>query len=415
MKYRIALITMLFVVMGTGACLAVGPFSGSWEMEIGLSPQQTKPFSSFSSTLGVSFCVGFLELSSSSDFVFSGWLWQEFGLSATLGFVSVEGLMLFEPQSGSFLYAQGMVEFDFCPVVIKLYGAMVGPSVPGGLNYGCVLDLYGELPGGIASIESATFFGADLSGITFTHTTSGTSSNLLTKTYTTDPTIDSPAICFSGEELIFKANAFCCLELTSITTFATTGFESQEFELSFMHLFGLPLNLTLSYFFSVQTKTHTFTPYLETDYGCLKIYTDIVGSGGVITGLEIYGIEFQATFAGATFTSLSNLDTSNCVITTAAYGWIIELESEALAGGHLYYPQEYWEVISLVAEIPLLGCGSSFFVHTFFSTSSGLLFDWAESEMGVTIAFGDFFSVTNSVAVDTSGFTEWKIAMKVTW
>lgn len=415
MRYRIILIAILFVSLGTGVCLAVGPFSGSWEVEIGLAPQQTMPFSSFSSTLDVSFCVGFLEVSSSSDFIFSGWLWQEFGLSAALGLVSFGGVMLFEPQSGLFLYTQGVLEFDFCPFVMRIYSAMVGPSVSGGLNYGYVLDLYGELLGGIASFESATFLGADLSGITFTQTSSQSTSKLLTKNYITDPTIDVGALCFSGEEFTFKASAFGCINITSVTTFAKTGFESQEIELEFMHLFGLPLNLTLDYLFMLQTASHTFTPSLETDYGCLKIYTDILGSGGEITGIEIYGIEFQATFPGATFKSISNLNTTKYVITTPDYGSIVELKTDALEEGHLFYPQDYWEIISLVVEVPPAGCGFTFSVDTFFSTSTGLLFDWAESEMKVTVSLGQVFSVSSGVVVDTSGFAEWKIAMTVTW
>ena len=350
MSHRIVVFAILFVLLGAGACLAAGPsLTGSWTAEIGLSPQQTMPFSSFSSTLEVGLCIAFLELSSTSDFLFDGWLWQEFGLSASLGYVSFDGLMLFEPQTGSFLYAQGVLGFDFSPIEIKLYSAMVGSSISDEWSCGYVFDLYGELPGGIASFESAIFLGADLSGITFaaSQTTNQSPSyavwNLLTKTYTTDPTVDicytSYGLCFSGAQFTFKANVFSCVEFTSITTFACTGFESQEFELSFVHLFGLPLTLTLDYFFSLQTASHTFIPSLETDYGCVKVYTNVLQDGAKITGIEIYGIAFQANFAGATLTSISNLDTSQYVITIPEYGLIVEPLSLATEEGHLYYPQ----------------------------------------------------------------------------
>jgi hypothetical protein len=301
-----------------------------------------------------------------------------------LGFVSFDGVLLFEPQSGSFLYTQGVLTFNFYPLTMKIYSAMTSPLTPHGLNYGYVLDIYGELLNGYASFESATFLGADLSGITFVQTASNTSSNLLTKTYLTDPTSDSACLCFSGEEFTFKAAIFSCIDLTSVTTFAKTGFESQEIELSFIHLFGLPLNLTLNYIFSLQTASHTFTPSLETNYGCLKIYSGILGS---------------------------------YVITTPAYGSIIELESDAIDGGHLFYAQEYWEIISLTVETPVLGMGGSFTfsVSTFFSTSTGLLFDWGKSEMGVTLRLGKAFSTTSMVTIDTTGFSEWKISMTVSW
>ena len=417
MTYRSVVIAVVLILLGASTCLALGPFTGTWESEISLSPQQTMPFTSFTSTLDVSFHIGFLEVSSSSDFISSGWLWQEFGLCASLGFVSFDGVLLFEPQAGSFLYTQGALTFNFYPLIMKIYSAMTSPLTSHGLNYGYVLDIYGELLNGYASFESATFLGADLSGITFVQTASNTSSTLLTKTYLTDPTSDSACLCFSGEEFTFKAALFSCIDLTSVTTFAKTGFESQEIELSFIHLFGLPLNLTLNYVFSLQTASHTFTPSIETNYGCLKIYSGILGSGGQITGIEIYGVAFQASFAGTTFTSISNLNTTDYVITTPAYGSIIELESDAIDGGHLFYAQEYWEIISLAVETPVLGMGGSFTfsVSTFFSTSTGLLFDWGKSEMGVTLNLGKAFSATSTVIIDTTGFSEWKISMTVSW
>ena len=423
-SHRVVLVVTLLVVLGVGTCLAADPsLTGSWNVEIGMSPLQTSPFSSFSSTLEIGLCAAFLELASTSDFLFSGWLWQEFSLAASLGYVSFDGMMLFEPQTGSFLYAQAVLGIDFSPIQMRLYSAMVPPSVYGVWKNGYVFDIYGELPGGIASVEAAVFVGADLSGISFTKTTSQTAAqtpsyavwNLLTKTYTTDPTATSCGFSFSGAEFTFKATAFASVELTSITTFACTGFESQEFELSFVHLFGIPLTLTLDYVFELQTASHTFIPSLETDYGCVKAYTNIVQNGSILTGLEFYGIAFQATFAGATFTSISNLDTTKYVITVPEYGMIVEPLAEAIAEGHLYYPQEFWEVISVVVEIPPAGCGSTFSLHTFFSTSTGLLFDWGRSKMKATFSNGGFFSISSGVVIDTTGFNEWTIGMSVTW
>jgi len=408
-------IAIVFVVLAASTALAAGPFTGSWEAEIGLSPQQTKTFSSFSSTLTVGLHVGFATLSSTSDFVFDGWLWQAFDLNACLGFVSFEGGLLFEPQSGSFLYAHGKLAFNFYPISIRLFSAMTGAESPYGLTYGHVFDLYGELLGGDVSMESATFFGADLSGITFTQTASDTSSTLLKKTYTTDPTLDGTDFCFSGEEFTLKAHLFSCIDLTSTTTFGKTGFTSQEIELSFLHLFGLPLNLTLDYTFTLQSASHSFTPALETDYGCLKFYTTILGSGGEITGLQINGVEFQASFAGATFTSISNLNTADYVITTPDYGSLVELKTDAIDEGHLYYPQEYWEIASLVVQAPGAGGHFTFSTTTFFGTSTGLLFDWGQSEMGLSLGIGSTFTVSSSVIVNTTGFSEWKISMGVTW
>ncbi len=417
MKARILIISVVFILALSGAVLAAGPFSGSWEMEIGLSPQQTKPFSAFSSTLNVGFTLGFLTLKSSSDFIIDGWLWQEFGLRASIGFISFDGVMLFKPQSGSFLYTQGILTFDFDPFVLRWYSAMTGADSPYGANYGHVLNLYGEVLGGAFSFESSTFFGADLSGISFTQVSSSTTSSLLTKTYKTDPTI-SPVtcnLCFSGEVLTFEASMFGCIDLTSTTTFASTGFESQEIELVFQHLFGVPLDLTLSYYFSLQTASHTFVPSLETDYGCLRIYSHLLGSGGTITGIEIYGVEFSATLGGTTIRSISNLNTTDYVITLPEYGSTIELKSDADANAHLYYPQSNWEIISLTTEIPPSGWGVTFSADTLFGTSTGLLFDWARTDMGIAVNVGGLFTFSTGITVDTTGFAEWTIGIKLRW
>jgi len=415
-KYRILFIAAALVV-GCGIGVWGGEwFTGSWEAEIGLSPQEATPFSSFAATLDVGFCISFLRLGSVSDFTFDGWLWQEFDLTAALGLITFDGLMLFEPQSGSFLYTQGILSLELPPLVLSIYAAAVGPTQTESMNYGYVFNIYGEIIGGLFTFESATFFGADLSGISFTKSAGQTDPSLLTKTYVTDPTIDVPPLCFSGQELTFRAIALGCLDLTSITTFGKLGFLSQEFELTYMGLLGLPLDLTLNYAFTVQTASHSFTPSLRTEFGCLTIYTDLILDGAsTITGIEIYGIALEVELGGARFSSISNLDTTKYVITTPRFGSIIEPLATAIEEGHLYYPQEYWEVVSLEIDVPPAGCGFSFSVDTFFSTSTGLLFDWAQSTMGVKLALGTSVTTSSSITIDTTGFTKWALAVRVVW
>ena len=403
---------VVVVLFSAVSALASDGFTGSWWAEIGLSPQQTQPFSAFQSTLDVGLSLSFLEIASVSDFLFDGWLWQEMDITAALGSMRFEGQILFEPQTGSFIYAQGILSVEFPPMTVSLYGAAVGETLLNPANCGYVFDLYGEILGGVLTFESATFMGADLSGITFSAATSHPTS-LATKTFLTDPTIDLLPIGFSGQELTFSASAFCCIELMSLTTFGKIGFESQEIELSFIRLFGLPLSITLDFIYTLQTKSYAFTPSLESDYGCLSIYAHLLGSGGVITGVEVYGIAFECTLAGATLTSVSNLNTADYVITTPEFGFVVESFGDAIAEGHIYYPQDYWEIVSLVVDVPPIGCGFSFSVDTFFSTSTGLLFDWARSTMGVSLSLGTSVSMSTAITVDGTGFTEWTLSFEV--
>ena len=411
--------TVLFATLVVVACgmTAVGNewFTGSWTAEIGISPLQTMPFSAFESTLDAGIHIGFLEVASVSDFLFEGWIWQEFDLTADVGFLVFDGQILFEPQSASYVYAQGKVSLEFPGFEFSVYGAMVGPTQTAPMNYGLVVDLYGEMLGGNFTFESATFLGADLSGITFTATSASSSSSLLSKTFLTDPTIDAPPIRFVGQEFTLTGLAFGCVGMTSVTSFDLTGFESQEIELSFMGLFGVPLTFTLDYVFTMTMSSHVFIPSLETDFGCFRIYSEVIGSGGVIDAVAVYGIAFDFTLAGATLSSISNLDTTQYVITTPAFGRVVESLDDALTLGHLYYPPEYWEILSLTVDVPPAGCGFSFSVDTFFSQSTGLLFDWAQSTMTVQLALGSSVTTSTSMTIDTTGFSYWGISFTVVW
>jgi len=408
------LLVFAFVLCISGAAFADG-FTGSWEAEIGLSPQQLNPFSAFQSTLEVGLSLGFVTVSSISDFLIDGWLWQEFDLEVDLAPITFSGQLLFEPQTGSFVYAQGHLSIQIAPITLSLYAAAVPSTQTDSANYGYVFVVGGDILPGMISFESATFVGADLSGITFATSSVQTDSTLLTKTFTTDPTIDTLPITFSGQQFTFEALAFNCVDVKSITTFSKTGFESQQIDLTFLNLFGLPFHMNFDFTYTLQTKSYTFTPSIESDFGCLSVYTNLLRLGNTITGVEIYGIAFRCTLAGATLTSISNLNTTDYVITMPSFGMIVEPLTTALAEGHFYYPQEYWEVVSLVVDIPPYGCGFSFSVDTFFSTSTGLLFDWARSTMGVTLALGTSVEASSTITVDTTGFTEWTLSVEVSW
>ncbi len=394
---------------------AMPGFTGSWEAEIGISPQSSDPFHSFQATLDVGLRLSFLKISSISDFLFDGWLWQQFALDADLSVVQFHGQILFEPKDGVFVYAQGTLMVHLGMVTLAAHAAMTGATQTDSANYGWVLSISGDIVPGAVRFESNTFLGADRSGITFSAPTVTSGDPLILKTFLTDPTIDTPPPLFSGQEFIFDACLFGAAELRSVTSFGKLGFERQQIDVKLMRLLGLPLNMSFAFTYTLQTKSYAFTPSLETEFGCLSIYTHLLREGNAITGVEVYGIAFRFAVGGAEFTSISNLNTAEYVITTPAFGLIVEPEAVALAKGHLYYPQEYWQMIGLDVDIPPYGSGFSFTLHTFFSTSTGLLFDWSESSMRVTLALGTSVSVSSAITIDTTGFTEWALSARVSW
>ncbi|MEW5825409.1 MAG: hypothetical protein AB1778_01130 [Candidatus Bipolaricaulota bacterium] len=415
MKAR-TIVLWVILLLAAAATAATGQrFTGSWDAMIVLSPQEAMPFTAFESTLDVGLTFEFLTVASVSDFVIDGWVWEELDLGVDLGLVTFDGAMLFEPQTGSFLYAEGVLSLHVDPITFSIYAAITGETSTEPAYYGFVLDLRADLFGGLFTFESATFLNADLSGITFTASATQTNSSLLTRTFLTDPTIALPPVTFCGEEITFSGMAYDCLELTSVTLFSDLGFESETISLSILRVFGLPLTLSFDIVYEVQTKSYAFTPSLETDFGCLSIYSRLLGNGGLITGLEIYGIAFRASFGGATLTSITNLDTTQYVITTPDFGWFVESLADAMAEGHLYYPQDYWQILSLVVDVPPLGCGFTFSVDTFFSTTDGLLFEWAESTMGISLALGTSVSTGTSITIDSTGFTGWSLSFRVAW
>ena len=415
MKTRMGFLGVALIIAWALGVSAGEGFTGSWEAKIGLSPQQTQPFTAFQTTLDVGFHVGFVTAKSVSDFVIDGWVWEELRLLADVGLLAFEGTLLYEPQSGSMVYAEGVLSLCYDPMVVSLYGALRSATQSASAKYGYVLDVKGMLYGGAFWFESATYLGADLSGITFTATGSTSDSTLLTKTFTTDPMIGSAIAMFSGEDVTFGGTLFGCVTLTSLTSFTEVGFESETMTVEFLGVLGLPLTFTLDLIYEIDEKSYVFTPSFETDYGCLFIYSNIVQSGSMMTGVEVYGIGASVTLWNATLQSISNLDTATYVITTPEFGSIVEPWADAVLEGHLYYPRDYWEVLTLVVNIPPLGSGFSFSVETCFSTLGGLAFDWAKSTMGITLALGTSVSTSTSISVDATGFTGWTLALRVSW
>ncbi len=408
-SFGLAGILVLAVAFGG---LASEVFTGSWEAEIGLSPQQTQPFTTFQSTLDVGLCLGFLTLNSVSDFVIDGWIWEELGLRADVGLLAFDGHMLYDPQTGSMLYAEGVLSLCAGPLTASLYGAVTGATQTESANYGYVLDIKGVVFGGAFTFESATYLGADLSGISFTASGSTSDSPLLTKTFVTDPTIDPVTAVFSGEDVTFSGTMFGCITLTSLTSFSAAGFESEQITTEFRNLFGIPLTMTLDLIYEVQTKSFVFTPSMETDFGCLSLYSHIVSSDGVISWARAVRHQILCHHRGgdlAEHQQPRHVDVRH-------HDSGVRLDrgvARRCDGGRdtSTTRRTTGRLCALTVGIPPIGAGFSFSVQTFLTTSDGLLFDWAESTMGITLALGSSVSTSTSITVDATGFTGWSLVV----
>ena len=93
MNARYVILGIIVVLCCAGTALGSDGFTGSWQAEIGISPQEADPFHSFQSTLDVGLSLSFVTVSSISDFLFDGWLWQSFDLQADLSIVHFDGQM----------------------------------------------------------------------------------------------------------------------------------------------------------------------------------------------------------------------------------------------------------------------------------------------------------------------------------
>lgn len=190
---------------------------------------------------------------------------------------------------------------------------------------------------------------------------------------------------------------FACLDkVTATWKISCTGFDELSFAVT-----GLDLGLTCITFdanvaFSLVEKSVTLTPKLNlgTDT-CFTVYASLVaGPAGVweITGLAIYGLGVKHDWNGVSFESLSYLDGIHRVKDTYWEKFVIKSTGDACCGGKL-----------------------TFEVATYFQDAHSTLFDWAETDFGLSIDITSAFTATTNIVIDTTGVTDLILGIEFTW
>lgn len=413
MTKRILLVGAVVLLLFGLSALDASPSSGSWVAALGLSPN---PFSisQFYSLLSVDYTVGGLTASSDSEVRLTGFIWQGFGITGSLGAFNVRGDVLFGPSTASFIYDQLVVTTDIAGISFGLYAAQLSDDVLGGPADGSVL----RVAGFIGSLEIVNCFemgarieDADYDGITIYHAATG-----LCRHYTTNPLVVGEG--FTGDKLTISGWSFACLSNGSVSLYMSDeGFESLQFKLTRLRTGLSWLNVDAALAFQLQAKALVLTPTINFgESACIDTYLEArIGSTDTsIAGIELYGI--GATYAAGVVTvkDVSVIDTGRYAITTEEYGSVIEARGDATVDGDEVYAN-YWEMLSVaVAGDGCCGDSYSFLADTYFASGGGL-FDWAMTHIEATIPANQVLSIRGLLEVTAGGLDKMEGGINLSW
>jgi hypothetical protein len=206
----------------------------------------------------------------------------------------------------------------------------------------------------------------------------------------------SCSFCFDRVQGTFGFDFGCVKDITATWKINQSGFDSVSFSVSDIEM-GIPsITFDGKLTFSLLSKTLSIAPQLNrgTDT-CFKVYASLEpGPGGPteITGLSIYGLGASYDWNGVSFESLSYLDGLHHVKDTYWEKFTIKSTGESCCGENL-----------------------NFSATTYFQSTHVTLFDWAETDLEVSVGLGSGTTVSTSIVVDTTGFSEWKIGWSISW
>ena len=204
------------------------------------------------------------------------------------------------------------------------------------------------------------------------------------------------AFCFDRVQGTIGFDFGCLNDITATWKIAQSGFDSISLSVSDTDV-GIPLitfdgNVT----FSLLSKVVTITPSLNlASDTCFTVYASLeFGAGGAteMTGISIYGLGVSYDWDGVSFESLSYLDGLHRVKDTYWERFTIKSTGDSCCGGNL-----------------------TFETSTYFQEAHSTLFDWAETDVGISISLGSGATFSTSIVVDTTGWSEWKLGWKISW
>ena len=204
------------------------------------------------------------------------------------------------------------------------------------------------------------------------------------------------SFCFDRVQGTFAFDFGCVKDITATWKINQSGFDSVSFSVSDVDV-GIPyITFDGKLSFSLLSKTLSITPQLNlgTDT-CFKVYASLEpGPGGAteITGLSIYGLGVSYDWDGVSFESLSYLDGLHHVKDTYWERFTIKSAGDSCCGGSL-----------------------TFEASTYFQTAHSSLFDWAETDLELSISLGSNTTLSTQMVIDTTSFSEWRIGWKISW
>jgi hypothetical protein len=406
-------------------------FTGVWSADLTLAAVQTNPITAFESRLDCQMNFGPLTLSMRSDFDVDGWLWQSFEAASNISFFSVEADILYAPDPWAFCYASGFAKFDFQQVWLTYYVGLLGSVFGDDVLRGSVLE-FGSAFAGVRA-TGLLFLGATLDGILFEPTPSYSVCAADTccvspapeeRYYVVVP-VQSDSLSFTGARITFESYLCYDVNVLATTEFSPDGFEFQEFEAEIWSIGAIPVNLDVLLRFEMQSKSLTIEPKMGLGnrqcYG--RVLVDLIAPGpmGLIDGFSIYGLDLFLDTPGFAFRSLSLFDTDNFSLyradslSLADAIWIDEIGAPGVCGRAGEALPDYWEIVGIGAYRGTADCRVLSFLALSFFGESEALFDWMRTEFRAQLTVMEDLSVRTTVALDSSGISEWSLGMQVSW
>lgn len=202
-----------------------------------------------------------------------------------------------------------------------------------------------------------------------------------------EATVDFPFACLDEVTATLKMK---CPQTSSETVLDELSLATEDIDV------GLSwLTFDLKVAFMVLSKTMTLTPTLNLGTcTCFTVYSALDTGAGPweITGLSFYGIGIKHDWNGVSFESLSYLDGIHRVKDTYWEKFVIKSTGDACCGGRF-----------------------AFEVATYFQDMHSTLFDWAETDVEVSIGLTSTFKTSIEMVVDTTGVTDFIFGVEYAW